>query len=511
MLEEMLSAAGPVHSIHLCRDRKTGSSRGYACVNFLYRADAERALESFDSELLMGRPIQMAWSQREPPAKNTGIGNLIIRNLDKSIDSMSLFDLLSIFGTVLSCKVVGDEKGSKGYAYVHYQSADAADLAIEKLDGKLLNDRQVFIEHVKVSEQHEAEADPWSQLFTKIYIRNLGEDVNNKQLNTVFSKFGSVLSVHVVKDESGKSRGFGFVRFARHEDAQRAVAVMNGRVLNGRRVHVSRAQTKEERQAQLRQKSEQGLKDREVMNDGNPVYLGVAQRKQEHQTYLAPQQRVASVEPNAALNIHQPVLPPCSIPNTIPETGGTKKSPAVARVPPKESAQAVQRESSVESVPAVETAPAVNGTPVVVLVPVKDLPATTDAAPSTAVAPVGEVQPNKDTTDVSTYPPAGKRLTIYMLESSPVHEQVKMAYDSMLPLVQKIHPNLANKITWMLVESENNYEIMNMIGDPELLRARVNKMDAVLKAREAGLKPETIKMLFNDKNKKRKMNKRKNY
>lgn len=42
MLEEMLNAAGPVHSIHLCRDRKTGSSRGCAYVNFLYRADGNR-------------------------------------------------------------------------------------------------------------------------------------------------------------------------------------------------------------------------------------------------------------------------------------------------------------------------------------------------------------------------------------------------------------------------------------------------------------------------------------
>ncbi|XP_053504605.1 polyadenylate-binding protein 1A-like [Ictalurus furcatus] len=56
------------------------------------------------------------------------------------------------------------------------------------------------------------------------------------------------------------------------------------------------------------------------------------------------------------------------------------------------------------------------------------------------------------------------------LHVAPVDDQIQMPLDYMLPLVEKIHPNLDNKITWMLLEGENNCEIMNMIGDPELLR-----------------------------------------
>ncbi|XP_060799592.1 polyadenylate-binding protein 1-like 2 [Neoarius graeffei] len=39
MLVEMVSHAGPIHSVHMCRDKKTFSSRGYTFVNFLHRAD----------------------------------------------------------------------------------------------------------------------------------------------------------------------------------------------------------------------------------------------------------------------------------------------------------------------------------------------------------------------------------------------------------------------------------------------------------------------------------------
>ncbi|XP_053493020.1 polyadenylate-binding protein 1-like isoform X1 [Ictalurus furcatus] len=94
--------------------------------------------------------------------------------------------------------------------------------------------------------------------------------------------------------------------------------------------------------------------------------------------------------------------------------------------------------------------------------------------------------------DVPTYPPAGKRLTIYMLESSRLDDQIQMTHDHLLPLVEEIHPTQANKITWMLLEDANNFEIIDTIPYPELLRTKVDEMDALLKAREAGCKPVRI-------------------
>ena len=42
-------------------------------------------------------------------------------------------------------QVVCDENGSKGYAFVHFETQDAADRAIEKMNGMLLNDRKVWV------------------------------------------------------------------------------------------------------------------------------------------------------------------------------------------------------------------------------------------------------------------------------------------------------------------------------------------------------------------------------
>ncbi|XP_053083576.1 polyadenylate-binding protein 1 [Pangasianodon hypophthalmus] len=386
MLAEKFRPAGHIHSVRLCRDRKTGSSLGYAYINFQHQADAERALEILNFELLMGWPMRIMWSQRDSSLRNTGVGNLFIKNLDKSIDSKALFDTFSIFGKVLSCKVMGYEKGSKGYGYVHFESAETADLVMERLNGKLFNGHKVFIEHFKIREERKAVEVPCSQLFTNIYIKNLDKDVDDKKLKDIFSKFGLALSVRVMTDENGKSKGFGFVRFERHEDAQRAVAEMNGKELNGKKVYVGRAQTKVERQTELNHKfqevnthtlasllqglnlyiknlddsvddeclrmefsrfgtitnakvmmengrsrgfgfvhfasSQEAMKARKEMNGRmwgrKPVYVGVAQRKEERQAWLAHQnmQRMASMQLNTIQNICQPVPFFCY---TIPE------------------------------------------------------------------------------------------------------------------------------------------------------------------------------------------------
>ncbi|MEJ1278950.1 hypothetical protein NN561_009875 [Cricetulus griseus] len=56
--------------------------------------------------------------------------------------------------------------------------------------------------------------------------------MDDERLKDLFGKFGPALNVKVMTDESGKSKGFGFVSFEKHEDAQKAVDEMNGKELN---------------------------------------------------------------------------------------------------------------------------------------------------------------------------------------------------------------------------------------------------------------------------------------
>jgi polyadenylate-binding protein len=85
------------------------------------------------------------WSQRDPALRKTGTGNIFIKNLDKSIDNKALHDTFSVFGNILSCKVAMEDGSSKGYGFVHYETAEAAENAIKHVNGMLLKDKKVYV------------------------------------------------------------------------------------------------------------------------------------------------------------------------------------------------------------------------------------------------------------------------------------------------------------------------------------------------------------------------------
>uniref|UniRef100_A0A8C2WUT5 Polyadenylate-binding protein n=1 Tax=Cyclopterus lumpus TaxID=8103 RepID=A0A8C2WUT5_CYCLU len=273
MLYEKFSPAGPVLSIRVCRDMITRRSLGYAYVNFSQPADAERALDTMNFDVVKGKPIRIMWSQRDPSLRKSGVGNVFIKNLDKSIDNKALYDTFSAFGNILSCKVVCDENGSKGYAFVHFETQDAADRAIEKMNGMLLNDRKVFVGRFKSRKEREAELGAKAKEFTNVYIKNFGDEMTDDQLKVVFDKYGKTLSVKVMIDPTGKSRGFGFISYEKHEDANKAVEDMNGTDLNGKTVFVGRAQKKMERQAELKRKFEVLKQERISRYQGVNLYI----------------------------------------------------------------------------------------------------------------------------------------------------------------------------------------------------------------------------------------------
>ncbi|XP_035023741.1 polyadenylate-binding protein 4 isoform X2 [Hippoglossus stenolepis] len=273
MLYEKFSPAGPVLSIRVCRDMITRRSLGYAYVNFSQPADAERALDTMNFDVVKGKPIRIMWSQRDPSLRKSGVGNVFIKNLDKSIDNKALYDTFSAFGNILSCKVVCDENGSKGYAFVHFETQDAADRAIEKMNGMLLNDRKVFVGRFKSRKEREAELGAKAKEFTNVYIKNFGDDMDDDRLKEFFDKYGKTLSVKVMTDPTGKSRGFGFVSYEKHEDANKAVEDMNGTDLNGKTVFVGRAQKKMERQAELKRRFEMLKQERISRYQGVNLYI----------------------------------------------------------------------------------------------------------------------------------------------------------------------------------------------------------------------------------------------
>ena len=82
----------------------------------------------------------------------------------------------------------------------------------------------------------------------KIYVGNLSFDTSESDLRTAFEAHGSVESVAVITDKyTGRSRGFGFVEMNNAEEAKAAMADLNEKELDGRRLNVNEARAREDR------------------------------------------------------------------------------------------------------------------------------------------------------------------------------------------------------------------------------------------------------------------------
>ncbi|XP_004496416.1 polyadenylate-binding protein 3 isoform X2 [Cicer arietinum] len=272
-LYDLFSQVAQVVSIRVCRDQTRRSSLGYAYVNFTNAPDAANAKELLNFTPLNGKPIRIMFSQRDPSVRKSGSGNVFIKNLDTSIDNKALHDTFAAFGSVLSCKVALDSSGqSRGYGFVQYDNEEAAQCAIDKLNGMLINDKQVYV-GLFVRHQERARTNG-SPKFTNVYVKNLSETLADEDLKQLFAPFGTITSATVMKDANGKSRCFGFVNFQSPDSAAAAVERLNGTTINDDKVlFVGRAQRKSEREHELKAKFEQERISRYEKLQGANLYL----------------------------------------------------------------------------------------------------------------------------------------------------------------------------------------------------------------------------------------------
>ena len=82
----------------------------------------------------------------------------------------------------------------------------------------------------------------------RLYVGNLSYNVDSSQLEQLFSQHGSVSSAEVISDrDTGRSKGFWFVEMSSDDEAQAAIAALNGQEHDGRALTVNEAKPRESR------------------------------------------------------------------------------------------------------------------------------------------------------------------------------------------------------------------------------------------------------------------------
>jgi len=258
-LKDLFAPYGTVEDANVVCDRMTKVSRGYGFVKFSTEESARRAVEMMDGKTIEGmapdaKPLHVAISRPPKVEVNLYIGNLV--STAKTDDLLAEF---SRFGTIVEGNVPLDHATgmSKGFGFVKFDSKTSAREAIEAVNGTVVEPlsgtRPLIVKRAEANngahgrntrfggmdrrryhpQQRMVPFTPQPVTYEGVcvFVYNIPHQMNENGLMDLFRTYGNVLGARVMRNLNHISKGFGFVNMSTMEEANNAIAGLNGRAL----------------------------------------------------------------------------------------------------------------------------------------------------------------------------------------------------------------------------------------------------------------------------------------
>ncbi|KAK3151224.1 hypothetical protein QOZ80_3AG0243260 [Eleusine coracana subsp. coracana] len=408
-----------------------------------------------------------------------------MKNLDDDMTEELIKLKFSQFGSIVSVKIMRRDDGSSmGFGFVSFQSPDSAKKAKEAMNGLPLGSKNLYVARAQKKEERKQYLqrlyeEKRNEIITKsngsnVYIKNIHDEVDDNALRARFDEFGNIISAKVMRDDKGISRGFGFVCYSIPEEAKNAVSSMRGVMFYGKPLYVALAQRKEDRQALLHQHFTQLA--RMVAGSANSMIpTGYP-----HVYFAHPSAHIPQGPPR-----HGFMYPPMGIshewrPNMFPSPQNLQQihSPMVPSSPRHYRSNRGRMTGNMVPLPhGVHTMNYVAHAQ-----PAKDylsMPRQRFSHPkyfSSDVVANGLAIHHGD--------------PVPSMNNAEMSEQQMVLGNKLYPLVKRQQPELAGKITGMLIQQES--DAVAMISSPELLYAKVEECAQLLQATKKADDQETL-------------------
>jgi polyadenylate-binding protein len=334
-----------------------------------------------------------------------------------------------------------------------------------------------------------------------LFVKNLDDSIDDERLREEFKDFGTITSARVMV-EDGRSKGFGFVCFSSPEEATKAVTEMNGRIIVAKPLYVALAQRKEDRKAHLASQYMQRISGMRMQQMGQ---MGFPQQGGYYVPAMPQPQRFFTQSQAGVRGTGQPRWPQArgnagphmNFQNQFrgPRPGGPRMGQMMPRpmsgqqmmpimAAPRSAMQPqpmsqMQPQAMMAAVAAMGGAPQRGGPANYKYGPNVRNPAQVMGMPQPMVQQqVAQPQP-------AVLIQGQEPLTASMLAAAPPQEQKQMLGERIFPLIQNMYPDLAGKITGMLLEIDNS-ELVHMLEHQESLKGKVEEAVAVLQVHQTG-------------------------
>lgn len=307
-LHDTFAAFGNILSCKVAQD-ETGSSKGYGFVHYETDEAAAAAIKHVNGMLLnekkvyVGHHIPKKDRQSKFEEMKANFTNVYVKNISTEATDDQFRELFERYGDVTSSSLARDQEGkSRGFGFVNFTTHEAASKAVDELNGNDFQGQELYVGRAQKKHEREEELRKSYEAARQekaskyqgvnLYIKNLNDDIDDDKLRQMFSEYGPITSAKVMREnlgesgsadeetegqdkeekkpeeepkeeegadkkdkksdrKLGKSKGFGFVCFSNPDDATKAVAEMNQRMIEGKPLYVALAQRKDVRKSQL--------------------------------------------------------------------------------------------------------------------------------------------------------------------------------------------------------------------------------------------------------------------
>ncbi|KAH8763123.1 putative Polyadenylate-binding protein, cytoplasmic and nuclear [Diaporthe sp. PMI_573] len=306
-LHDTFAAFGNILSCKVAQDEH-GNSKGYGFVHYETDEAASQAIKHVNGMLLnekkvyVGHHIPKKDRQSKFEEMKANFTNVYVKNIQADSSDDEFRDLFTKYGDITSASLARDQETGKnrGFGFVNFTTHEAAYQAVEELNGKDFKGQDLYVGRAQKKHEREEELRKSYEAArmekaskyqgVNLYVKNLSDDVDDDKLRSIFSEFGPITSAKVMRDaieageeqedsegkdkenkkeaeetsgddesgekksekkKFGKSKGFGFVCFSNPDDATKAVADMNQRMIDNKPLYVALAQRKDVRKSQL--------------------------------------------------------------------------------------------------------------------------------------------------------------------------------------------------------------------------------------------------------------------
>ncbi|CAE6352385.1 unnamed protein product [Rhizoctonia solani] len=253
-LHDTFAAFGNVLLCEVVTD-ENGKSGGYGYIHYETAEMVEAAIAAVNSMLLNEqqvffiRRISRKGSQSQISKLWTQFTNIIVKNLDAEITKAEFRAMFEEFGTITSAVLkTGKEGKSLGFGFIRYEKHEEAEHAMNEMNEKNIRGRPLFVERAQkkaerlsgLAHSHEGAVREYQNKYADInlYVKNLDEDMDDDKLRAKFQAFGTIASCKVIYNEHNISKGLGFVCFSTPDQATKAMAEMNNKMVGSRPLRV---------------------------------------------------------------------------------------------------------------------------------------------------------------------------------------------------------------------------------------------------------------------------------